>query len=89
MQAGDSAQAQGIQQPPQPLSDPSQLLHTTMPDLSRQHTTDAMRVSSEDPDAKLTEPSEAATEAGSPAEGDFASHRESESETEVNELTHS
>lgn len=96
VQAGESAQAQGTsatQQPPQPLSDPQQLLHTTTLDLDRQNGTGATSLSSEGPGAKLAWPTvsrhqtEAATEAVSPAEGDTASHRESELETKLSELT--
>ena len=93
MQTANSAQAQGIsaiQQPPQSLSDPQQLLHTTTLELGRQHETGA---TSEDPGTKLTGPTgsrhlaEAATEAGLPAKGDSASHREFELETKLSELT--
>ena len=83
-----------MQQLPQPLSYPEHLLHTTTLDLGRQHEVDATSLSSEDPGAKLTGPTvskqqaEAATAAGPPAEAESASHRESELETKLSELTH-
>ena len=95
MQTGNSELTQGtsaMQQPPQPLSE--RLLHATTFDLSRQHEIGATSLSSEDPGAKLTGPTvstdqaEAATEAGWPAVGDSASHRESELDTKMSELTH-
>lgn len=98
VQAGNPSQAQGtsdIQQLPQLMSDTQQLLHSNTADVSQKPgNPGATSISSKDQDAKLkgsavtTGQVQAATEGGSLAEQDSASHRESELETRLSELTH-